>query len=190
MSNVRIKRKNKIKKDSIIVLVFLIIILVLVSIAKLGWENISKNKNISIDDKRKEAKEIHDLFEKELNEHHKEKAKILKYKKNILKIVRMVFVLLWVILNFIVYHFKNVTDLQVLFFYNQLFLLFIVSIVFIFVGNISDLKSINNDLKNKIDNLIYSSKLEILNTKIEALEQGMNELKPMIDSKTIEIKSH
>lgn len=169
----RKQKSNKVSKidDSTIVLIVFIIIFVVVYLITLGKVDISDNKENSVDQKREKAKERHILLVKRLEEKQKTKEKIEKNKKKIYFFIRLIAFLSWIIINFLFYHFQIVKDLRELLFYNQLILILIISLIFVFVGSYTNMKDIISYLKNTIENRLYSTRLNELRTDIDMLEQ-------------------
>lgn len=164
------RKADSIDRSTFVIIIF-IIIFVAIYLLTFGKLDISDNKENSVDQKREKAKERHDLLKKRIEEKQKIKEKIEKYKKMIYFLIRLIVFLLWIVINFVLYDNQIIVSLRDLFFYNQLVLIIIVSLIFVFVGSYTSMKDILEYLKNTIENRIYSTRLNELKKDIEILEQ-------------------
>jgi len=162
-------------KNAILIIILLIVFIILYGISAGRW-NIINNDEESEAIKREKAKKDHEIYTSKLNNDKKEKAKIQRKRKIIFFLVRFFIVGTWFTVNIILLLTKSVPDLSTLVLYNEVLILIILSLLFLFAGSLTSVREMLEYLKNTVDNKLYQRKLKYLTTSIQKSEKGIQQI--------------
>lgn len=159
-------------KNALFIAIILIAFIILYAISA-GRVNIINKDEESEEVKRERAKKEHEEYTKKLNNDKKELAKIQRKRKIIFFLVRLLVVGKWFTVNIFLLATKVVPDLSTLVLYNEVLILIILALLFLFAGSLTSVKEMLEYLKNTVDNKLYQRRLRELNTNIQKSETGI-----------------
>ena len=159
-------------KSAIIIVLILIAFIILYAISA-GRINIINKDEESEETKRERARKEHEAYLKKLNNDKRELAKIQRKRKIIFFLVRLLVVGTWFTVSIFFLATKVVPDLSTLVLYNEVLILIILALLFLFAGSLTSVKEMLEYLKNTVDNKLYQRRLRELNTNIQKSETGI-----------------
>jgi len=162
-------------KDALLFILLLIVFIILYGISA-GRINIINNDEESEAIKREKAKKDHETYTNKLKNDKIELAKIQRKRKIIFFLVRFFIVGIWFIANITLLLTKTVPDLSTLVLYNEVLILIVLSLLFLFAGSLTSVREMLEYLKNTVDNKLYQRKLKYLTTSIQKSERGIQQI--------------
>lgn len=146
-----------------------ILLVVLYSIT-FGKVDLTNKDGLTGEDKRQKALEEKKRIEKEIGENQIIKNRVQRNRKIIYFIARLIIVGSWFTINILLYFSKVAIDLSTLVMYNEIFIIILIALIYLFIGNLNNLKEITEYFKNVIENRLYRNKELIANNAIAKLE--------------------
>lgn len=165
------QNKNRVNENALAIalIIFFVILVYLLTIGKIS---------IPIWNKSESSEEIKRKHKRLVSHLDKQKALKLKLDKLFVKIyflVRVIFIGLWMLLTYSLYHFELVEDLGEVLNYFQAIFLTIIALNFLVFGNLVNIKTYVNYVKRMVENRVYGKYIN-LDDKINDHENKLNEL--------------
>lgn len=141
----------------IVVIFFIVYIATLGKVGTSGPENLPEECNDTIEQAKKRHAKLKILIDKQENL----KIRLDKLFKRIYFSVRLILVLLWFSLIYVLYYFGYVYDLGAILNYSEASILILFVLNFLTFGSISNLKDFIDFIKTKVENIIYGRYVKI-----------------------------
>ncbi len=170
---------NKSEDDKLILWILVIILIILTYIiytASLGQIDITPHKdNEPLIDKKRLAEERHRKLLALIEQKKGLKLKLEKRFRYSYLAVRILFVLMYLGFNALLFFFFKITDLGTLLKWSEVLLIIIIIINFITFGTITNLKNVIAYFRNRIENWVYGKYVNI----DEQIEKHLGETKTL-----------
>jgi cytochrome c biogenesis protein CcdA len=157
-----------------------ILLVVLYSIT-FGKIDLTNQDKLSEEEKRQKAVEEHKRLKKEIGVKDGVIKKVKNRRKTIYFFARLIIVIGWLLVNGLLY-FSNIgIALNDLVTYNEIFIIIIIVLIYLFGGNFSNLKEIADYFKNIVENRLFKKRLELAKKQKTALENKKEEIESTIN---------
>jgi hypothetical protein len=132
-----------------------------------GKKDRFNTKEETLEDKRKKARKELDELRSQLSKKENEEYLIERKIKRVLRWIRTGVVSLWFTTNTLCYFLIDGINIDTLLMYNEILIIFLVAIIYIIAGSITDLKEINDYLRTNLETRVYKNRLLSKKTEIE-----------------------
>lgn len=174
------KNRNKYNWDNsnllIAIIIVIVIIVFLISLGKINWSStIDKSQGKSKDDIQRR----HDILKALVDKQKALKEKLAKRFRWIYFFIRLVFVGIWTVITLFI-KWELINELGDFLNYSQAFFIGLVVMNFLTFGNLANLKSFLDNIKNRVENRVWGKYINIDN-KISANVLEINSLSNQIE---------
>ena len=164
---------TKDEKYALVIVIGAFIIFLIIYAITVGNVNLFNKAEVSEDEKRNIAKKQHEAYLQNLNDDLEAKNLIRKKRKIIFFVVRLVMVGTWFTVNITLLLTKVVPDLSTLVLYNEVGILVLLSLLFLFAGSLTSVREMLEYLKDSVENKLYENREKELALSIDKNKKGI-----------------